>query len=111
MSIDDYFAVTKAVARPNENIGIGFEGRLVVTPDGKMEKAYFLNPTKKPEKFLCFILARLPEWEDRQKFRAFHGLPQFWMGMVIPLDWLTSPSILPEKLGEYIEWRDKNGKA
>lgn len=61
-----------------------------------------------------WLLERMTEWEELKKFCEYHGFScvesidiekPIWY--FIPLDWLTSPTILPEKIGEYIKWRDE----
>lgn len=62
------------------------------------------------------LLERLPEWEEVEEFLIYHKIPTVPVEtgstlyrMVLPLHWLTSPSILPEKVGEYIKWRELLG--
>ena len=64
--------------------------------------------------FMCWLLERLPEWEELKEFCDYHGYlyeetlnAEKPIRFYIPVQDLTSPSTLPEKVGEYIEWRDK----
>ena len=70
--------------------------------------------------FTGFILERLPEWEDLEGFLDYQQIPYEkhdgsglnlpdWTTYYLPLRWLTSPSILPEKVSEYMKWKDENG--
>lgn len=64
-----------------------------------------------------WLLERLPEWEDFYNFLTWLKVdmdkedewanmsPEITMVHLFKL--LTSPSILPEKVGEYIKWRDE----
>lgn len=74
------------------------------------EGPYFVEPSWK---HTGWLLERLPEWEDKEGFKEYYALiwaaPKrggkyvYWL----PWVWLTSPTILPEKLSEYIKWRDE----
>lgn len=119
MTVDEYVKVVEAVLRPNEKIANvitdgstnkgGIRINTLAIHDGKEIAFLWLTTHDNPEKFLCFLLERLPEWEDFEGFLKYLGLYKIsnkhaWL---IPIQYLTSPSILPEKVGEYIEWRDK----
>lgn len=111
MNILEYLTVAKVIARPKEDILKGFDNRLIVDT-GDKDKDYCLEPLDEPEKFLCWLTKRLLEWEDIKGFAVFYGLPYNsikgeCLDVAIPLDWLTSPLTLPEKVGEYIKWRDE----
>ena len=72
-----------------------------------------------------WLLERLPEWEELEDFMRWADIPTYCQGKklaegcfivnsidaprihLLPLDWLTSPSVLPEKVGEYIKWKDE----
>lgn len=74
---------------------------------------FFLNFETPNWSTTGWLLERLPEWEDLEDFAEYHGFKVYGKGAggtlwyYIPMNWLTSPSILPEKIGEYIKWRDE----
>lgn len=71
-----------------------------------------LDPKEWGWKATGWLLERLPEWEDLTSFANYYGgaVLSFSGKVSLPISWLTSPSILPEKIGEYLAQRgEKDG--
>lgn len=109
MRIDKLVEVGRELCKPDEQVENAGTEVIICQKSGDWERLFAMPSDLWA--YTGWLLERFPEWEGLRGFQAYHASkkePPYYTHFydVVPLDWLTSPSILPEKVGEYIEWRD-----
>lgn len=112
MDIEKLVEVGRELCKPDEQIKNADAEIIICQENGDWLYSFSLHEGLWP--FTGWLLERLNEWGHLGEFAQYHNLehsaPNLHRHLIvlIPIDWLTSPSILPEKVGEYIKHREEN---